>query len=156
MFWREKPMARKAGDQISVTGDMLEEIMNTGQGSMSFDDRLAVLARLRESGMESGGSIDRVMMERLARLGDALSAVEQEHGKLRELIGNLTEPPYFPAVFLAPADTLEVQGALVQTDNERRIVRLGEGIALEELTPGDEVFLSSERNFLLGQSGVQI
>jgi proteasome-associated ATPase len=139
---------------MSVTGGMLEEIMNGGEGTLPLDERLAVLARLRESGMESGTAIDRAMMERIEQMHQALISVQEEHGQLRGLIGKLTEPPYFPAVFLANADTPNVQGALVQTDTERRVVQIGEEIDREQLAPGDEVLLSGERNFLVAASGV--
>ena len=89
---------------------MLEEIANAEEGSLPLDERLAVLARLRESGMENPAVIDRFLVERIARLQEALSTVQEQHGELRELIRSLTAPPYFPAVFLTTANTAEVQG----------------------------------------------
>jgi proteasome-associated ATPase len=145
-------MAHKAAEQMSVAGSMLEEIANAQEGSLPLEERLAVLTRLRESGMESGTAIDHFLMERITRLHEALSEVQEQHGELRELINSLTAPPYFPAIFLTAASTLQVQGALVQTDNERRVVQLAEGVALEQLAPGDEVFLSHERNFVIAKS----
>jgi len=145
-------MAREAAEQMSVAASMLEEMVNAQEGALPLDERLAVLARLRESGMESGTAIDRFLMERITRLHEALSEVREQHGELRELIESLTAPPYFPAVFLTTANTPQVQGALVQTDNERRVVQLAEGIAPEQLAPGDEVFLSHERNFVIAKS----
>jgi proteasome-associated ATPase len=149
-------MARRAAEQTGMAGGMLEEILRSSEGVFPLDERLAFLARLRESGIEQGANIDRAMMERISRLYDALSTVELEHGKLRELIRTLTGPPLFSAVFLAIADTPEVQGALVQTDNERRIVQFGENVVPDELTRGDEVFLNSERNILVAKCDVPI
>ena len=74
---------------------------------------------------------------------------------MRELIKTLTAPPYFPAVFLATTNTPQIQGALVQTDTDRRVVQVGEGVTLDQLTPGDEVFLSHERNYLITKSDGQ-
>ncbi len=98
-------MARKAAEQMSVAGSMLEEIANAEEGSLPLDERLAVLARLRESGLENAAAIDRFLVERITRLHGALSTVQEQHGELRELIESLTAPPYFPAVFLAAANT---------------------------------------------------
>jgi len=145
-------MAHKAAEQMSVAGSMLEEIANAQEGSLPLEERLAVLTRLRESGMESGTASDQFLIERITRLHEALSEVQEQHGDLRELIRGLTAPPYFPAVFLTAANTPQVQGALVQTDNERRVVQLAEGVALEQLAPGDEVFLSHERNVVIAKS----
>ena len=64
-----------------------------------------VLARLRESGLENAAAIDRFLVERITRLHEALSTVQEQHGELRELIESLTAPPYFPAVYLAAANT---------------------------------------------------
>jgi ATP-dependent 26S proteasome regulatory subunit len=41
---------------------------------------------------------------------------------------------------------------MVQTDNDRRVVQLAEGVSLEQLRPGDEVFLSHDRNCLIAKS----
>jgi proteasome-associated ATPase len=137
---------------MSVAGGMLEEIVNGNDGALPLDERVAILARLRESGIENPAAIDRFLVDRIARQHDALSTVEEEHGKLRALIEGLTSPPFYPAVFLAAADMPEVKGALVQTDNDRRVVQVGDGVAVEELTPGDEVFLTHERNALVAKS----
>ncbi|MGD0736460.1 MAG: ATP-binding protein [Terracidiphilus sp.] len=145
-------MARKTAEQMSVAGNMLEEVVNAEEGALPLDERLAVLTRLRESGIENGTVIDRFLVERITRLHEALSEVREQHGELRDLISNLTAPPYFPAIFLTTANTPHVQGALVQTDNERRVVQLAEGITPEQLAPGDEVFLSHERNFVIAKS----
>ena len=151
MFWRRK-VARRQAEQMSVAGSMLESIVNAEEGSLPLDERLAILARLRESGLETPSVVDRFIVDRITRLQEALSTVQEKHGELRVLIKSLTAPPYFPAVFLNTANTPEVHGALVQIENERRVVQMGEGVAPEQLAPGDEVFLSHERNFVVAKS----
>lgn len=145
-------MPRINAEQMSMAARMLEEIGSAEEGSMSLDDRLSLLARLRESGMENAAGIDRFLLDRIVRLHESLSTVQEQHGRLRELIKELTAPPYYPAVYLAPANTPAVQGAMVQTDNDRRVVQLAEGVSLEQLRPGDEVFLSHDRNCLIAKS----
>jgi len=143
---------RNNAEQMSMAARMLEEIGSTEEGSMPLDDRLALLARLRENGMENAAGIDRYLLNQILNLRESLSTVQEQHGRLREIIKDLTAPPYFPAVYLAPAGTPAVQGAMVQTDNDRRVVQLADGVSLEELRPGDEVFLSHERNCLIAKS----
>jgi proteasome-associated ATPase len=140
---------------MSMAARMLEEIGSVEEGSMSLDDRLALLARLRESGMENPAGIDRFLLDRIGRLNESLSMVKDQHSRLRGLIDELTAPPYYPAVYLSPANTPTVQGAMVQTDHDRRVVQLAEGVSLEQLRPGDEVFLSHERNCLIAISSSQ-
>jgi proteasome-associated ATPase len=137
---------------MSMAGGILEQILNA-EGAAPLDERVAALTQLRESGLlENPAAIDRMLMECIARQQEALSGVEEKHGKLRELIESLTAPPYYPGVFLAAAQMPGVEGALVQTDNDRRVVQVGEGVILEELTPGDEVYLTHERNALVAKS----
>jgi len=145
-------MARRPAEPMSVAGSMLDQLANAEDGSLPFDERLALLARLRESGLENPAAIDRFLMDRITRLYEALTTVQEQQGEMHRIIRGLTAPPYFPAVFLATANTPEVRGALVQTDNERRVVQLGETVTPEQLAPGDEVFLSHERNFLIAKS----
>jgi proteasome-associated ATPase len=137
---------------MSMAGGILEQILSA-EGSAPLDERVAALAQLRESGLlENPAAVDRLLMECIARQQEALYGMEEKHGKLRELIESLTAPPFYPAVFLAAAEMPGVQGALVQTDGDRRVVQVGEGVALEELTPGDEVYLTHERNALVAKS----
>lgn len=151
MFWRRKPVARKTVEQSSIATPMLEELIEAGD-SLPLDERLALLERLRASGMEGSAGIDRILMERIACLHGALATAQEEQEKLRGLLQSLTAPPHFPVVFLTTMNTAGVQGALVQTENERRVVQMGDEVALDQLTPGDEVFLNHERNFLVAKS----
>ena len=146
-------MPRNNAEQMSMAARMLEEIGSAEAGSLPLDERLTLLARLRESGMENTAGIDHFLLDKIGNLHDSLSTVQEQHGRLREIIQNLTAPPYFPAVYLAPANAPEVQGALVQTDGDRRVVQMAEEVAREQLRPGDEVFLSHERNCLIAKSG---
>jgi proteasome-associated ATPase len=152
-------MARKTEDQSTTTDgsmDMLRGFLERGESTMSLDERMAVLAHLRKHGTENAVEIDRILLGRIEGLHQTISSVQEEHGELRQLIENLTEPPYFPAVFVGHASTPEVEGAIVQTGNDHRVVRVGDGVPAEELRPGDEVFLSHERNCLVSKSNTPV
>lgn len=152
-------MARKTEEQATATNggmDMLQEFLERGENTMSLDERLAVLAHLRKHGAENAAEIDRILLGRIEGLHQTISSVQEEHGELRQLIENLTEPPYFPAVFVGHASTPEVEGAIVQTGSDHRVVRVGDGVPAEQLRPGDEVFLSHERNCLVSKSNTPV
>jgi proteasome-associated ATPase len=153
-------MARKTEEQATTATDgsmdMLREYIERGESTMSLDERLAVLAHLRKRGAENAAEIDRILLGRIEGLHRTISSVQEEHGELRQLIENLTEPPYFPAVFVGHASTPEVEGAIVQTGSDHRVVRVGEGVSAEQLRPGDEVFLSHERNCLVSKSNTPV
>jgi proteasome-associated ATPase len=152
-------VARKIAEENGAASCIVEEASRIGDDSLPIDERLAMLVHLRQRrsrGADQGDAgIDRMLLEKIARLHGALSTVQEEHGELREIIRRLTAPPCFPAVYLAATNTPQVQGALVQTDNERRVVEFGEGILPGELNSGDEVFLSQERNCVIARSDTQ-
>ena len=83
---------------------------------------------------------------------EALSTGAGTTGGTAQVDSDLTTPPFFPAVSPANANTPHVQGALVQTGEERRVVQMGDGLSSEQLMPGDEVFLNHERNFVVAES----
>jgi proteasome-associated ATPase len=137
---------------MSVADTMLEAIAGAEDRSLPLDERLAHLAQLRESGIENPEAIDRFLMERITRLQESLSTVQGQQGELRRIIKSLTTAPFFSAIYLGAENTPQVQGALVQTGDERRVVQMADGVAQEQLMQGDEVFLNSERNFVIAKS----
>lgn len=134
----------------------LEQILAAPGNPGSLDSRLALLAQLRKNAAENEAAMDRHLLVRLTRMDEALSAVQQQQEELRELIATLTAPPFFPAVFLGLAGAHRVAGAIVQTGNEQRVVQIAEDLPPGQLAPGDEVFLSQERNFIVARSETPI
>lgn len=144
-------MTRRTAEDVGMGTGFLDRLTAAGEGAASIEERLGLLARARESGIMSP-DIDRFFLERIAGMHNTLSTLEQQHGRLREMLDVLTAPPFFPALFLGSADVAEVRGAIVQTGEERRVVQLGEGVDVDELSPGDEVYLTHERNCLVAKA----
>ena len=147
-------MSRKVAEANEIATRILEYFSHAEECPLPPDELLSALAKLRESGSENTVVVAQMLMQVVERQGQALISLQEVHEKLREIIKDLTAPPYFPAVFLHAANTPTVQGALVQTDTDRRVVQVGEGISVDQLTPGDELFLSHERNCMVGKSEV--
>jgi proteasome-associated ATPase len=153
MFFRRKQVARRTTEhETSAAVRLLEELSCAAEGALTLEDRVTALARLREAGLETPAGIDRFLLARIVSLREVVSTVQEEHGNLRGLIENMTTPPYIPAIYLAETSTPVMRGVLVQTENDRRVVQLGEGLSFGQLVPGDEVFLNSERNFLVAKA----
>ena len=145
-------MARRAETNTAV-GSMMERICSAGESGLPFDERLMMLTQLRGASNEIATETDRYLMERILRQQEAISSVQDEHAKLRSLIDSLTAPPLHTATLLAKVDSPGVRGVLVHAgENERRVVQLGEGLEANDLSVGDEVFLSHERNFVVARS----
>jgi len=147
-------MARRLAEHPTSVGAVLEEILRGCGHFESLEEAAAALARLRESGLENGVSIDSILLEHLAEIRETLESVEVEQGRLRQIIANLTTPPCFPAVYLARATVSGMQGAVIQTENDRRVVPIGEDVDADTLETGDEVLLSHERNCVIAKSGM--
>ncbi len=144
-------MARRAAEHTTTFEVVLADLIATA-GPQSLEDRKAALKRLRESGTQDETAIDGMLLERISQMHEIIESIESEQARLREIVGNLTTPPYFPAVYLAPAITSRLKGAVVQTENDRRIVQLGSEVSADQFLPGDEVLLSHERNCLIARS----
>ena len=147
-------MTHKTAEPEDVATRILEFLSNAEDCIISADVLLPALSRLRQASGEDA-VIPRMLMEVVERQGKALTSLQHIHEKLRELVERLTAPPYFPAVFLGAAEVASIPGALVQTDNDRRVVQWGDEISPDSLLPGDEVYLSHERNCLVAKSGGQ-
>ncbi len=145
-------MPRRQTEQDNSRNGMLDDIVH-GRGPFgSEQERLAALALLRQEDPTGAVAIDCALLGRISEMDRAINIVEREHEQLRAMISRLTAPPYFPAIFLAPTKSSAVEGAIVQMENERRVVHLGEGVCADQLEPGDEVFLTHERNCLIAKS----
>jgi proteasome-associated ATPase len=147
-------VTRKTAEADDVANRILRFFSNAEEYPLAPDVLMPVLARLREGSTEDA-AVPALLMDTIERQGEALSSLQEVHGELRELVGKLTAPPYFPAVFLRAANAANIQGALVQTDVDRRVVQWGDGISPEELLPGDEVYLTHERNCLVAKADGQ-
>ena len=78
-------MPRNREEQLSMAARMLEEIGSAEEGSLPLEERLSLLVRLRDSGMENPAGIDRFLLDRIVSLHEALSTVQEQQGKLRSL-----------------------------------------------------------------------
>ncbi len=145
-------MTRRQTEEAHCTNGMLDAIIRGIGPFQTMEERTAGLQHLRETGAENNGAIDGYLLQQFSEFNEALNTVQEEHCKLRFLIESLTAPPSFPAIYLAPAKGSGADRAIVQTESDRRVVRLEDGIDISELNPGDEVLLNHEKNCLVAKS----
>lgn len=146
-------MQRKTSEAATAergTADrILEDLSNVGDGPMPIEDRLLALAQLRETGGIPHTQVDRFCLEKIGRLRTGLFAAREEHEKMKALVEGMLAPPYFPAVFVSAGGTPQGIGALIQTATEIRVVGISDDVPVSELTAGDPVLISHERNVLV-------
>lgn len=144
-------MTRRTAEHAGVADAMLDELLRRQGPLHSPEEVTAALSLLRESGLDEA-ALQSLLVTRISRMHEALEDVEEEHGKLRGMLDRLTATPYFPAIFLTPARTPAGPGAVVQTENDRRVVQFSAEVGFDEVAPGDEVLLAHERNCILAKS----
>ncbi len=141
---------RSANSEIppELLQEQLGALMDSG---LPVDDKLRHLALLRTAAPPE--DIDRCLLERYGQLNGGLQIARQKQEELGEMLEKFTAPPYFPAIFQNTVDTENGPSAIVRLGTELRVVALGDAVEADELTPGDEVLLASERNVVIARSG---
>ena len=127
-----------------------DQLIAVLDSNLPLDDKVRHLATLRATAPLE--EIDRSLLERISQLYAGLRTAQQKQGELGELLEKVTSPPFFPAIFLHSIDTTNGPSALVRLGLETRAVALGDTVTAEDLVPGDEVLLSSERNVVVAKS----
>jgi ATP-dependent Clp protease ATP-binding subunit ClpA len=142
------PRVRTPDDEIPL----LDQLMAVGEGAPSIDQKVDLAQTIRSSSPERGRRLDQALLDRLARYAVGLTQAQAAHAHLREMIERLDAPPWFPALFLRPVDTSLGPRALVLFNGAQRLVALAEGVDLQSLAAGDEVFLGKDLNVVTGKS----
>ena len=143
-------MQRRSGNSTYPAELLQERLAALIDSDLPVDDKLRHLAALRVAA--ASDEIDRWLLERLVQLYGGLHSAQQKQGELRDLLDKLTAPPFFPAIFLNIVETANGPNALVRQGQESRAVALGDSVSAADLTPGDEVLLSNERNVIVARS----
>jgi proteasome-associated ATPase len=142
-------MQRRSLTSEFPPGFLLERFGTILESELPAADKVQHLAALRAA--SPAEEIDRWLIERIGQLHNGLNETRQNQEKLEELLEKLTVPPYYLAIYCNTVDTQYGPSAVVRQGTELRAVGLGDAIAGGELTPGDEVLLSNERNVIVGK-----
>ena len=130
----------------------LDELMAVGEEAPSIERKLEMLGLMRTSARDGGRQVDRLLLERLKQVTDGLLAAQAIQEELRELVERQVSPPWHPALFLRPVPTELGPRAMVLSAGGRSLVGMADGVALESLRIGEEVFLGMEGNVIAGRS----
>jgi len=125
--------------------------MATGDDAPSVEQKKRLLSALPESVRED------LMVSSIEKLGRARKQLERAKGaqnELKSLLEKMTQPPWHQATFVRSEDTSFGQRAVVrQSGGDPFVVSPGEGVDLSRFETGDLVYLSQERNAIVGKSG---
>ncbi len=137
--------------QVRQIRRVIGRIMAIGEEALSGREKLDLLQAVRAID-EDAKVVDSLIVEATLGLDEKFQEAGRAIAKLRELVDGLTAPPWYPATLLGLADEGERVMALVGEGNHRRFVTLAESLDPCELEVGEGVYLSHERNVVLGRS----
>jgi len=143
-------MSRTPDPDLDPT--LVDQLLSAGEGALRTDRKVELALRLRASAADGGRQLDRILFERIARMAQGLGAAQAAQQELRDLLERLDSPPWRPALFLRSVPTPLGPRAMVLEGAARRVVAVADGIALDALQVGEEVFLGAEGNVLVGRS----
>jgi len=134
---------------IAQEAEMLRQLLGPGPVDAKVNTLAAMWLHGEDVGRRAAAGIfvqgDRLRRE-IAEAGENLACA-------REVLDKLTAVPWSSAIFLRPVETgIEEPRAMILQGNSRRVVGLSDEVDLDELAPGDEVFLSNQDNVIVATS----
>lgn len=132
----------------------LEALLAVGKGAPSVEQKVEFVQAIRQQSKDLGPQIDQFLIEDNTRLREGLLAAQANQEQLRAMLEKLGAIPWHHAVFLRPLpfETDDGPRAIIAHGNAWRVVGLADGITLDALTPGDDVFLGPELNVIMRKS----
>jgi proteasome-associated ATPase len=123
-----------------------------GDGAPQAEEKLQWLSECRRDVPQLNEALDRILLGEVYRYHGGLTRAREAQEHIKELLDRLTTPPWQPAVFLGAACTTAGPAALVASGSSRRVVQLNDGVSLDALSAGDEVFLTKDLNAIVARS----
>jgi len=143
-------MSRKAGPELDAAS--AKRLSAMGDGAPQPEEKLQWLAECRRNTPELNDTLDRTLLGDVYRYHGGLTRAREAQEELKALLDRLTAPPWQPAVFLGAAHTAGGPAAMVAHGSSRRIVQMNDGVSLDMLSAGDEVFLTRDLNAIVARS----
>jgi len=120
---------------------------------ISLEKKVKQLNTMRSILDENGQKkIDQFCVERLCHYKSSIQDLVSFKEKAEAFIEKLTTEPFYPAIFIAIANTAKGPRLRVRYHNEDFVVNIGEELDLDSLESGDEIFLNAKRNIALYKS----
>ncbi|MEE8141582.1 MAG: AAA family ATPase [Planctomycetota bacterium] len=117
----------------------------------SPEEKLLILVSLRSSS-EFALSLDKFLLNEIAQLRHGLEEARTAQSKFKEVLEQLTAPPWHAATFLGMVETPHGSRLEVLYNNSRRLISPCEELHTNTLECGDEVYISSNLNVVMEKS----
>lgn len=127
---------------------VLERLGDAGPNGPALHEKCTLLTGARERAPEASPTIDRWLLFEIEELRNGLADAQECQAELKKVRARLTNPPWYAAVFLRPVEGT-ADKALVAFQGAPRVVALAEDVALDSLSPGEDVLLAHDLNVIL-------
>ncbi len=128
---------------------MMNLVLTFGDGAPSLEQKLALVARLRERSADAAALVDRILLDGLGNSHRGLAESRERLEGLEKIVEELTAPPLYPGTLRRIVDHANGPRAEVTCGGARRLVVLGPELEPGELAAGDEVMLNNQRNVVV-------
>ena len=119
---------------------------------ITAEERAVRLAMLREEFAEHAQYIDQWVIAMFDSDHKTMQEVQQQITRCKELLDEMTEPPWHPAIYNQPVETPHGIRHQIWLGGKPRLVGLVEGLNATDFEPGDEVFLNNDLNLVVCRS----
>lgn len=131
---------------------MLCELAASGDGAPPIERKLELVQHVRGRSPSRSTALDRFLVEQLTASADGLHEARGVLEDLKQLLENVTAPPWHPAILVRTLLNDAQLRAVVVHNGTPRLVNISPDIDAMALSVGDEVFLSKELNVIVGTS----
>ncbi len=116
---------------------------------LNLDETTASVIQVREILSGQGAYLDRLLVEQIIGHRQGLREAQEQINHCRQLLDHVTAPPLHQAIFQKKLAAGDGAKAIVQIGNQRRAVVAAEGVDLDKLARGAEVYMNEEQNLVV-------
>ena len=125
----------------------VDTIMAVGSGAPPLAEKVQMAGVLRDH-LGTDQQVYEILIRELTEARGGLVKAQEALAELRALVEKLTASPWHPAVFLRFVTTSGGTRAVVSHGTADRVVSVSDEVDSASLHAGDEVYLSSQLNFI--------
>ncbi len=141
-----------------IDPQVLQQLVDLGTtgGGVGLEERLQLAQMIRRNLGENGSALDRFFLERFASIGSSMAEIRESQAALKMLLDQYQQGAWLPAVYLSLLPDADPPRASVMVGTTRRVVGIAEGVDLESLVAGEEIYLNEEQGLVVGISSIGV
>jgi proteasome ATPase len=131
---------------------LLDKLLLYGPEAPRRGEKLLIVRKILEQTGVDDTLVYEFLLQENENLIKSLRKAEKIQKEFKENLKKLTAPPWHLGLFLRTMETPDGPRALVSRGGVSQVVGMADHVTLASFQPGEEIFLSSERNLIVGKS----